>query len=166
MHIRNTKKVKMNTFYFLFSILDHILINTHTLFPKYILKKKSKMAEQQNDQQNFQQDFTIDNFNTNIDNNFSSGDVIKNETDGGDENTNNNNSGEDNYENDNNQNNNGDNYEDEDDEDRLEPEQFRKLFIGSLNYVTSEETMRGYFGKFGDIVDCVIMKEPKTSKYV
>jgi RNA recognition motif-containing protein len=48
--------------------------------------------------------------------------------------------------------------------DPEEPEQFRKLFIGSLNYITTEETLRTYFGQYGHIVDCVIMKEPKTNK--
>ena len=106
------------------------------------------------------QDFTSDNFNTeNVNNNNNSTDYGNNFQE-----AENNISNGDNYEN-NDSANNRDNYE-EDEGDRLEPEQYRKLFIGSLNYITSEETMRSYFGKFGDIVDCVIMKEPKTSKYV
>jgi RNA recognition motif-containing protein len=32
--------------------------------------------------------------------------------------------------------------------------------------VTTEETMKKYFENYGKIDDCVIMKEPKTSKYV
>jgi RNA recognition motif-containing protein len=59
-------------------------------------------------------------------------------------------------------NNGGENFETEIDPE--EPEQFRKLFIGSLNYITTEEAMRSYFGQYGHIVDCVIMKEPKTNK--
>jgi RNA recognition motif-containing protein len=112
------------------------------------------MAEQEqevkNNYEQQEQDFTSDNFNTNIDNNYSSCDKNENEE-------NSNNVEE-------------ENYNDEDDEDdeaeRSEPEQYRKLFIGSLNYVTSEETMKKYFENYGKIDDCVIMKEPKTSKYV
>ncbi|GFS89041.1 hypothetical protein NPIL_473461 [Nephila pilipes] len=45
-----------------------------------------------------------------------------------------------------------------------EPEQFRKLFIGGLNYKTSEETLKSYFSKYGEIVDCVVMKDPNTRR--
>jgi heterogeneous nuclear ribonucleoprotein A1/A3 len=48
--------------------------------------------------------------------------------------------------------------------EKLEPEHFRKVFIGSLSYTTTDETLREYFCKFGDLVDCVIMKDSKTSK--
>jgi len=46
----------------------------------------------------------------------------------------------------------------------LQAECFRKAFIGSLNYTTTEETMREHFSKFGEITDCVIMKETKSGK--
>ena len=46
----------------------------------------------------------------------------------------------------------------------LQLEYFRKVFVGSLNYATTEETMREHFGQFGEIVDCVIMKESKSGK--
>ncbi|XP_055932429.1 heterogeneous nuclear ribonucleoprotein A1, A2/B1 homolog isoform X1 [Argiope bruennichi] len=45
-----------------------------------------------------------------------------------------------------------------------EPEQFRKLFIGGLNYKTTEETLKSYFSKYGEIVDCVVMKDPNTRR--
>lgn len=41
---------------------------------------------------------------------------------------------------------------------RLEPEQFRKVFVGSLSYSTTEESMRKHFSSFGELVDCVIMR--------
>jgi heterogeneous nuclear ribonucleoprotein A1/A3 len=47
---------------------------------------------------------------------------------------------------------------------KFEPEHFRKVFIGSLSYSTTDEALRNYFAKYGEIVDCVIMKENKTSK--
>lgn len=52
----------------------------------------------------------------------------------------------------------------DEDQEELEPLQYRKLFIGSLNYITTEEAMRNYFSQYGDILDCVIMKEPKSNK--
>lgn len=43
-----------------------------------------------------------------------------------------------------------------------EPEYMRKLFLGGLNYATTEETIRNYFEKWGEIVDCVVMRNPNT----
>jgi len=45
-----------------------------------------------------------------------------------------------------------------------EPEQLRKLFIGGLDYKTSEDTLRAHFEKWGDIVDCVVMRDPQTKR--
>ncbi|XP_055930450.1 heterogeneous nuclear ribonucleoprotein A1, A2/B1 homolog isoform X2 [Argiope bruennichi] len=45
-----------------------------------------------------------------------------------------------------------------------EPEQFRKLFIGGLNYKTSEEALKAHFERWGEIVDCVVMRDPHTRK--
>jgi len=45
-----------------------------------------------------------------------------------------------------------------------EPEQFRKLFIGGLNYKSSEETLKAHFEQWGEIVDCVVMRDPQTRK--
>eukprot|EP00124_Ichthyophonus_hoferi_P003022 Ihof_evm4s236 gene=Ihof_evmTU4s236 len=39
-----------------------------------------------------------------------------------------------------------------------------KIFIGGLSWDTTEEGMRAYFGKYGDIVDCVVMKDPQTQR--
>jgi len=61
-------------------------------------------------------------------------------------------------------------YEDMDDKgNRLsdgknEPEQCRKLFIGGLDYRTTEESLKAHFAKWGDIVDVVVMKDPKTRR--
>lgn len=46
----------------------------------------------------------------------------------------------------------------------LEPEQQRKLFIGSLSFDTTDEGMREYFKQFGDVLDCIVMKDPKTKR--
>lgn len=47
-----------------------------------------------------------------------------------------------------------------------EPEQFRKIFIGGLNYETTEEGLKNHFGEWGEIVDCVVMRDPTTKRYV
>ena len=43
-----------------------------------------------------------------------------------------------------------------------EPEQLRKIFVGGLNRRTSEESLKEYFSLWGNIVDCVIMREGKN----
>ncbi len=45
-----------------------------------------------------------------------------------------------------------------------EPEQFRKLFIGGLDYKTTEDTLKAHFAQWGDIVDCVVMRDPQTKR--
>ncbi|KAL7024057.1 hypothetical protein ACKWTF_012885 [Chironomus riparius] len=45
-----------------------------------------------------------------------------------------------------------------------EPECLRKLFIGGLDYRTTDETLKNYFEKWGKIVDVVVMKDPKTKR--
>ena len=40
----------------------------------------------------------------------------------------------------------------------------RKLFIGGLSYSTSEEELRGHFERFGELVDCVVMKFNDTGR--
>jgi RNA recognition motif-containing protein len=46
----------------------------------------------------------------------------------------------------------------------MEPEQFRKVFIGGLSYKTDDETLKTYFTKYGDLVDYVVMKDPNTQR--
>lgn len=48
--------------------------------------------------------------------------------------------------------------------DADEPEQFRKLFIGGLDYKTTEDTLRKHFEQWGEIVDCVVMRDPQTKR--
>ena len=45
-----------------------------------------------------------------------------------------------------------------------EPEQFRKLFIGGLNYKTTDEGLRDFYSKWGDLTDSVVMKDGQTGK--
>ncbi len=46
----------------------------------------------------------------------------------------------------------------------MEPEQFRKVFIGGLSYKTDDETLKTYFEKYGDLVDHVVMKDGQTGR--
>jgi len=43
-------------------------------------------------------------------------------------------------------------------------EHFRKLFIGGLSYDTTDDGLKGHFEKWGEIVDCVVMRDPNTKK--
>ena len=43
-------------------------------------------------------------------------------------------------------------------------ETHRKVFIGGLNYSTTDDTLRDYFSKFGELVDCVVMKFRDTKR--
>jgi RNA recognition motif-containing protein len=47
-----------------------------------------------------------------------------------------------------------------------EPEHSGKLFIGGLSYQSTNESLKAYFEKWGDIIDVAVMKDPKTNKYV
>lgn len=48
--------------------------------------------------------------------------------------------------------------------DYPEPEQQRKLFIGGLSFDTCDDGLRDYFKQFGEVQDCIVMKDPKTKK--
>ncbi|XP_037810918.1 heterogeneous nuclear ribonucleoprotein 87F-like [Lucilia sericata] len=56
------------------------------------------------------------------------------------------------------------NNSDYNDEPINEPEQLRKLFIGGLDYRTTDEGLKAHFEKWGNIVDVVVMKDPKTKR--
>ncbi|GFS18943.1 heterogeneous nuclear ribonucleoprotein A1 [Elysia marginata] len=43
-------------------------------------------------------------------------------------------------------------------------DQFRKLFIGGLSFESSEAGLRSYFEKWGDISDCVVMRDPQSKR--
>lgn len=45
-----------------------------------------------------------------------------------------------------------------------EPEVHRKIFIGGLNYRTTDDTLKEHFEKWGEIVDVVVMKDSKTKR--
>ncbi|XP_072260949.1 DAZ-associated protein 1 isoform X2 [Pyxicephalus adspersus] len=39
-----------------------------------------------------------------------------------------------------------------------------KLFVGGLDWSTTQETLRTYFSQYGEVVDCVIMKDKTTNQ--
>uniref|UniRef100_A0A0K2TCT3 Heterogeneous nuclear ribonucleoprotein A3 [Bos mutus] n=1 Tax=Lepeophtheirus salmonis TaxID=72036 RepID=A0A0K2TCT3_LEPSM len=44
------------------------------------------------------------------------------------------------------------------------PEKERKLFLGGLNYSTTEDGLKKYFEKYGELVDIVVMRFPDTRR--
>lgn len=47
---------------------------------------------------------------------------------------------------------------------RRDAEAARKLFIGGLDYSTTDDGLKEYFSKFGDITDCIVMKFRDTKR--
>ncbi|KAK7593106.1 hypothetical protein V9T40_007858 [Parthenolecanium corni] len=45
-----------------------------------------------------------------------------------------------------------------------EPEYLRKLFIGGLDFRTTDETLKSFYEKWGELVDVVVMKDPNTKR--
>ncbi|XP_055677542.1 heterogeneous nuclear ribonucleoprotein 87F-like isoform X2 [Lutzomyia longipalpis] len=54
--------------------------------------------------------------------------------------------------------------EDHEEGDTHELEHLRKLFIGGLDYRTTDESLKAHFEKWGKVVDVVVMKDPKTKR--
>jgi len=40
----------------------------------------------------------------------------------------------------------------------------RKIFVGGLNWETSEDDMREYFSKYGEVLDCTLKTDPETGR--
>uniref|UniRef100_A0A2K5I4R0 RRM domain-containing protein n=1 Tax=Colobus angolensis palliatus TaxID=336983 RepID=A0A2K5I4R0_COLAP len=49
--------------------------------------------------------------------------------------------------------------------DSKEPEQLRELFIGGLNFETTDDSLREHFEKWGTLTDCVVMRDPQTKRF-
>ncbi|XP_076465866.1 heterogeneous nuclear ribonucleoprotein 27C-like isoform X2 [Babylonia areolata] len=39
-----------------------------------------------------------------------------------------------------------------------------KIFVGGLSWDTDQDSLQGYFSQFGEITDCIVMKNPQTGK--
>ncbi|VDM18070.1 unnamed protein product, partial [Wuchereria bancrofti] len=48
--------------------------------------------------------------------------------------------------------------------DGLEPEQFRKMFIGGLSATTTDEALKEFYSQWGELVDCIVMRDPATKR--
>lgn len=40
------------------------------------------------------------------------------------------------------------------------------MFIGGLDYGTNDDGLKSYYEQWGTVVDVVVMKDPKTKRYV
>ncbi|XKL59439.1 hypothetical protein PGB90_000455 [Kerria lacca] len=47
---------------------------------------------------------------------------------------------------------------------KREPEYLRKLFIGGLDFRTTDETLKSFYEQWGELVDVVVMKDPSTKR--
>eukprot|EP00096_Caligus_rogercresseyi_P004998 TRINITY_DN1977_c0_g1_i1.p1 TRINITY_DN1977_c0_g1~~TRINITY_DN1977_c0_g1_i1.p1 ORF type:complete len:437 (+),score=124.52 TRINITY_DN1977_c0_g1_i1:356-1666(+) len=45
-----------------------------------------------------------------------------------------------------------------------EDEEQGKLFVGGLSWDTTQETLLRYFGRFGEVIDCVVMKNAESGR--
>ncbi|XP_076456202.1 heterogeneous nuclear ribonucleoprotein A1-like [Babylonia areolata] len=45
-----------------------------------------------------------------------------------------------------------------------DPDQNRKLFVGGLSPDTDDKSLRTHFEKYGEIRDCIVLKEPATKR--
>ncbi|KAK4201403.1 putative nuclear polyadenylated RNA-binding protein [Triangularia verruculosa] len=44
------------------------------------------------------------------------------------------------------------------------PLYFRKMFIGGLNWETTDQSLRDYFSQFGEVVECTVMRDGATGR--
>uniref|UniRef100_A0A915LVY9 RRM domain-containing protein n=1 Tax=Meloidogyne javanica TaxID=6303 RepID=A0A915LVY9_MELJA len=47
---------------------------------------------------------------------------------------------------------------------QLEPEQFRKIFIGGLSLNTTDENLHNFYSQWGELVDCIVMRDPASKR--
>lgn len=41
---------------------------------------------------------------------------------------------------------------------------FSKLFVGGLSWETTQENLQRYFGRYGEVIDCVVMKNSESGR--
>ena len=41
---------------------------------------------------------------------------------------------------------------------------YRKLFVGGLSWETTQENLQRYFGRYGEVIDCVVMKNSESGR--
>jgi RNA recognition motif-containing protein len=45
-------------------------------------------------------------------------------------------------------------------------ENFRKIFVGGLHYATTDESLKKYYEQWGEVVDCIVMRDQMTKRWV
>uniref|UniRef100_A0AC35TNY6 RRM domain-containing protein n=1 Tax=Rhabditophanes sp. KR3021 TaxID=114890 RepID=A0AC35TNY6_9BILA len=58
----------------------------------------------------------------------------------------------------------GDGYQTDDSSDDDRNNDPRKMFIGGLSFLTTPEKLREYFSQFGEIAECMVMRDPQTKR--
>jgi len=48
--------------------------------------------------------------------------------------------------------------------DSNKEENYRKVFIGGLSWETNQDSLKSYFSKYGEVTDCLIMKDKATGR--
>ena len=38
------------------------------------------------------------------------------------------------------------------------------MFVGGLSWETTQDTLQRYFGQYGEVIDCVVMKNSETGR--
>ena len=38
------------------------------------------------------------------------------------------------------------------------------MFVGGLSWETTQESLQRYFGQYGEVIDCVVMKNSETGR--
>jgi len=46
----------------------------------------------------------------------------------------------------------------------LQDVNFRKIFVGGLHYATTEEGLKKFYEQWGEVVDCIVMRDPTTKR--
>lgn len=46
----------------------------------------------------------------------------------------------------------------------LKEEELGKLFVGGLSWETTQENLQRYFSRYGEVIDCVVMKNSDTGR--
>lgn len=41
---------------------------------------------------------------------------------------------------------------------------YRKLFVGGLSWETTQETLQRFFQRYGEVIDCVVMKNNESGR--
>ena len=44
------------------------------------------------------------------------------------------------------------------------PTHMRKLFVGGIDYTTTDDSLKEHFKQWGEVVDAVVMKDPANNR--